>query len=46
MKHYYFVPMRQDNPDKKPNSLVSRFDLLGDAIEGALERKQLEPIFR
>ena len=45
-KHYYFVPMRQDNPNQKPNSLVARFDLLGDAMEAALERKQLEPIFR
>lgn len=46
LKHYYFVPMKQDNPDQKPNSLVARFELLGEAMESALARKQLEPIFR
>jgi dipicolinate synthase subunit B len=45
-KHYFFVPMVQDSPEKKPSSLVSRFDLLAEAIEAALERKQLQPIFR
>ena len=46
MKHYYFVPMRQDNPTQKPNSLVARFGLLDQAIEAALERRQLEPLFQ
>lgn len=45
-KHYYFVPMKQDDPAKKPNSLVSRFDLLEEAMETALERKQIQPIFQ
>lgn len=45
-KHYYFVPVQQDNPNKKPNSLVARFDLLRETIESALEEKQLQPLFR
>ena len=45
-KNYYFVPMMQDSPEKKPSSLVSRFDLLAESIEAALERRQLQPIFR
>lgn len=45
-KHYYFVPMRQDNPNQKPNSLVARFDLLGDAMEAAMKELQLEPLFQ
>lgn len=46
MKHFYFVPMRQDNPEKKPNSLVARFDLLPQAIETSLAGRQLQPLFR
>ena len=45
-KHYYFVPMRQDNPNQKPNSLVARFDLLGDAMEAAMKELQLDPLFQ
>ena len=43
-KNIYFVPMRQDDYEKKPNSLVSRFDLIPDAVELALEGKQLQPV--
>lgn len=46
MKHFYFVPMRQDNPEKKPNSLVARFDLLPEAIEESFANRQLQPLFR
>ncbi|MBR4287840.1 MAG: dipicolinate synthase subunit B [Clostridia bacterium] len=44
-KHYYFVPLRQDDPKGKPFSLQSDFSLLPDAIEAALEGRQLQPIF-
>lgn len=44
-KHIYFVPMRQDNPVKKPHSLVVDFSLVPDAIEAALEDRQLRPLF-
>lgn len=43
-KEIYFVPFGQDNPIKKPNSLVANLDLLEETIISALERKQLQPI--
>ncbi len=44
-KHYYFVPMRQDAPAEKPNSLVADFSRIGDTVAAALEGKQLQPLF-
>ncbi|KKE78415.1 dipicolinate synthase subunit B [Oceanobacillus caeni] len=43
-KFIYFVPFGQDNPMKKPNSLVANLDLLEDTIKSALDREQLQPI--
>ncbi len=43
-KHIYFVPFRQDDPWKKPASLVSDMTLVPDAIRMALEGKQLQPM--
>jgi dipicolinate synthase subunit B len=43
-KNVYFVPFYQDDPKKKPNSLVADFDVLNDAIEAALKGVQLQPI--
>ncbi|MFW5992101.1 MAG: dipicolinate synthase subunit B [Halanaerobiaceae bacterium] len=40
----FFVPFGQDNPVKKKNSLVSRFDLIEKAAEYALEYKQIQPV--
>lgn len=45
-KNIYFVPMGQDDPVKKPFSLVADFSLLRPAIESALEGRQLQPVFR
>lgn len=45
-KNYYFVPISQDNPKNKPNSLVAHFDLIPQAVEFALQNIQLQPIFR
>ena len=45
-KNIYFVPMSQDDPIKKPNSLVAHFDLLVPALEAALLEHQIQPIFR
>ncbi len=45
-KHIYFVPMSQDDPIKKPNSLVAHFELLVPAMEAALLGHQIQPIFR
>ena len=44
-KHYYFVPMRQDAPREKPNSLVADFARVGDTVAAALEGHQLQPLF-
>ncbi|MFW5976473.1 MAG: dipicolinate synthase subunit B [Bacillota bacterium] len=43
-ENVYFVPFGQDNPEEKPNSLISRLDLLEEAAEYALEKKQIQPV--
>lgn len=43
-KHVYFVPFRQDDPQKKPNSLQADFTRLPDALEAALRGEQLQPL--
>lgn len=43
-KHYYFVPMRQDDPQKKPFSVVCDFTQLKSTVEAALSGKQLQPM--
>ena len=44
MKHYFFVPFRQDNPITKPRSLVFDHTYLIKTIEQALENEQIQPI--
>lgn len=44
VKNVYFVPFGQDDPIKKPNSMVARMDSLTETIESALEGKQLQPV--
>jgi len=46
MKNVFFVPFGQDDPEKKPCSLVSDFSLVTQAARAALEGKQLQPILR
>lgn len=43
-KHVYFVPMRQDNPQKKPTSIVADFARIPDAAKAALEERQIQPL--
>lgn len=45
-KHVYFVPMEQDDPDKKPHSLVANFALLPATLEAALCGKQYQRLFQ
>ena len=45
-KQMYFVPLGQDDPEKKPNSLVAHFELVPETLEAALCGKQLQPVFR
>lgn len=43
-KHFYFVPMRQDDFLKKPTSIVADFTQILSAFEQALLGKQIQPI--
>jgi dipicolinate synthase subunit B len=43
-KGYYFVPFQQDDPMKKPTSLIADFDLIPAAMEAAMEGRQLQPV--
>lgn len=45
-KNIYFVPMRQDDYVNKPRSVVADFSQTKNAIESALEGKQVQPVFR
>ena len=44
MKNIYFVPFAQDDPVKKPNSLIANLKLIPDTIEMAMQGKQIEPV--
>lgn len=43
-KHIFFVPFGQDDPEKKPTSLVADFGQVADAAQAALEGRQLQPL--
>ena len=43
-KHYYFVPFGQDDPAGKPTSLVADFDSIPEALQDALNGRQIQPI--
>lgn len=43
-KNVYFVPFRQDDPEKKPTSLVADFSRIPDVIEAAMRGEQLQPV--
>lgn len=45
-KHIYFVPFGQDDPQKKPNSMTARTELLVPAAEAAMEGRQYQPVIR
>ncbi len=45
-KNVYFVPMRQDDPEKKPHSLVADFGKLPATLEAALQGKQYQRLFQ
>ena len=44
-KNIYFVPLSQDDPIKKPNSLVSHFELISECVELGLKARQAQPVF-
>lgn len=43
-RNYYFVPMRQDDPVKKPTSLVADFQKIPETLELALKGQQIQPM--
>ena len=43
-KNIYFVPFRQDDPEKKPASAVARFEMLPESANLALRGRQIQPI--
>ena len=43
-KHYYFVPFGQDDPQKKPTSMVADFAKVLPALEAALQGVQTQPL--
>lgn len=43
-KNIYFIPYGQDDPIKKPNSLVARMTMLADTVEAALSGRQIQPV--
>lgn len=44
-RNLYFVPMSQDDPVGKPESLISDFDKIAPALTAALEGRQLQPVY-
>lgn len=45
-KHIYFVPFKQDNPQKKPNSMIASLEYVIPAAEAALDGTQYQPIIQ
>lgn len=43
-RNYYFVPFGQDDPEKKPTSLVADFSRIPETIDAALSGRQLQPL--
>lgn len=43
-KNYYFVPFRQDDPMKKPTSMVADFEKIPETIESAHRGVQIQSI--
>ena len=43
-RNYYFVPFGQDDPVKKPTSMVADFSKIGATLEAAMQGRQIQPI--
>lgn len=43
-KNVYFVPFGQDDPQKKPHSLICDFSQIPAALEAALDGHQIQPL--
>ena len=45
-KHCYFVPLGQDDPAKKPTSMVAHFEMIPQTVEAAMEGRQVQPLIQ
>ncbi|MBQ3182065.1 MAG: dipicolinate synthase subunit B [Clostridia bacterium] len=45
-KNVYFVPFAQNDPVKKPDSMIADFSLIGDTLAEAMEGRQIQPILK
>lgn len=45
IKNIYFVPMTQDDPIRKPTSMVADFDRIPMALQEALKGRQAQPVY-
>lgn len=43
-KHFYFVPFGQDDALQKPTSLIADFNQIPQALEDALNGRQIQPV--
>ncbi len=43
-KNIYMIPFGQDDPVRKPNSMVARMGMLSETIMEAMNGKQLQPV--
>ena len=43
-KNYYFVPFGQDDPQRKPCSLMADFTRTRETVDAALQGRQLQPV--
>ena len=43
-RHLFFVPFGQDDPEKKPTSLVAEMARIPETVEAALRGEQLQPL--
>ena len=43
-KNIYFVPFSQDDPAKKPNSMVAKTERIPETLAAALEGRQIQPV--
>ena len=46
MKNIYFVPFGQDDPVKKPTSMIAHTGLIEDTLKEALEGRQIQPVIQ
>ena len=44
IKNIFFVPLRQDNPNEKPRSMIAEFSQTENAIIAAMNNKQIQPM--